>query len=109
MKEIIFNRKNYKSYKDFYTQVYNDLDGNSIPDWEGCEGLDYFADFLVEFLWYCQDDNVKYIFVNFDKEKIALQKNYDDYEYNIIIEIFEEFVERYPNNQLEFRMEDEKK
>ena len=108
MKEIIFDRKNYKSYKDFYTQIFKDLDGNSIPDWKDFEGLHYHADHLNEFLWYCNEDNNKYIFVNFDKEKIALQKNYDDYEYNIIIRIFERFVKEYPNNTLEFRMEDEK-
>ena len=50
-----------------------------------------------------------YIFINFDKEKIKLQKNFDDYKYNLIIEVFEEFVEEYPNNKLEFRMEDDKK
>lgn len=106
MREIVFNKKNYKSYKDLYNQIYEDLDGNSIPDWKGCEGLDYLADLLNEFLWYCKDDNVKYIFVNFDKEKIALQKNFDDYKYNIIIRVFEKFVKNYPNNALEFRMEE---
>ena len=108
MKEVIFNRKNYNSYKDFYTQIYKDLDGKSIPDWEDYQDLCYSADALNEFLWYCHNDNIKYSFVNFDKGKIALQKNYDNYEYNIIIRVFERFVANYPNNTLEFRMEDEK-
>ena len=87
MKEIIFNRKDYKSYKDFYTQIYKDLDGNSISDWEDYQDLCYSADALNEFLWYYHNDNIKYIFVNFDKEKISLQKNFDDYKYNIIIDM----------------------
>lgn len=108
MKEIMFNRKDYKSYKDFYTQIYKDLDGKSIPDWEDYDALHYNADLLNEFLWYYHNDSIKYIFVNFDKEKIKLQKNYDNYEYNLIIEVFEDFVKDYPNNALEFRMDDEK-
>ena len=44
--------------------------------------------------------------MNFDKGRIKLQKNYDDYEYNLVIEVFEEFVEQYPNNAVEFKMED---
>lgn len=109
MKEIIFNRNNYESYKDFYSQIYNDLDGENTIDWEDCNNLRYNGNLLDEFLWYKQDEKIKYIFINFDKEKIKLQKNYDDYEYNIILKVFERFVKEYPNNKLEFRMEDEKK
>ncbi len=108
MKEIIFNRKDYKSYKDFYTQIYKDLDGKSNMDWEDYQDLCYSADALVEFLWYHYDDGNKYIFVNFDKEKIKLQKSLDDYKYNIIIEVFEDFVKEYSNNSLEFRTEEKK-
>ncbi len=106
MKEIIFNRKNYNSYKDFYTQIYKDLDGKHMIDWEDYQDLNYNADFLDEFLWYCHDYDIKYIFINFDKEKIKLQKNFNDYKFNIIFDVFERFVAEYPNNQLEFRMED---
>ncbi len=107
MKEIIFNRKDYQSYRNFYADVYNKLDGQENWDFDYCEvPLGYSADTLNEFLWYYHNDNLKFVFINFDKEKIALQKNYDDYEYNIVIEVFEEFVEKYPNNDLEFRMEE---
>ncbi len=107
MKEIVFNRKNYKTYKDFYTQIYKDLDGKSIPDWEDYQDLCYSADALNEFLWYCHNDNLKFVFVNFDKEKIALQKNYDDYEYNIVFKVFDRFVKNYQNNQLIVKMEEQ--
>ena len=107
MKEFIFNRKNYKSYKDFYTQIYRDLDGKNTIDWEDCKDLFFSSDSLDEFLWYNHDKNIKFTFVNFDKEIIKLQKKFDDFKYNIVIEIFEDFVKEYPNNQLEFIMEDE--
>ena len=109
MKEVIFDKKTFNSYKDFYIQIYKDLDGANTIDWEDYKDLGYNGNLLNEFLWYKQDENIKYIFVNFNKEKIKLQKNFDDYQYTIIIEYFEKFVEEYPNNQLEFRMENEKK
>ena len=109
MKEVIFDKKTFNSYKDFYIQIYKDLDGANTIDWEDYKDLGYNGNLLNEFLWYKQDESIKYIFVNFNKEKIKLQKNFDDYQYNIIIEYFEKFVEEYPNNQLEFRMENEKK
>ena len=34
------------------------------------------------------------------------QKNYEDYKWNLIFEVFEEFVKKYPNNKLEFINED---
>ncbi len=108
MKEIIFDKNNYSSYKDFYIQLYNELEGKKIPDWEDYDYLHYNAGLLDEFLWYCHNDNIKYVFVNFDKEKIALKKNYDDYEYGIVIKVFERFVKQYPNNKLEFKFEEDK-
>lgn len=108
MKEIIFNRKDYKSYEDFYADVYDKLDGKENWDFDYCKvPLGYSADTLNEFLWYYHNDSIKYIFVNFDKEKIALEKNYDDYEYNIVFKVFHRFVKNYPNNALEFKMDDE--
>ena len=95
------------SYKDFYKDICIKLNKDRFIDWQGqYENLGYNADLLNEFLWYCHNDNNKYIFIGFDQEKIKLHKNYDDYEYNIIIEIFERFVREYPNNKLEFRMEE---
>lgn len=109
MKEIIFNRKNYKSYKDFYADAYGKLDGKRFDDFDYCTvPLGYSPDTLNEFLWYAiYYENFKFIFLNFDKEEIAKQKNYDDYEYNLIVEVFEEFVKEYPNNVIEFSMEEE--
>ena len=108
MKEIIFNRNDYKSYQDFYADVYEKLDGKENWDFDYCTvPLGYSPDTLNEFLWYYHNDGIKYIFLNFDKEKIALQKSYDDYVYNIVVKVFERFVKQYPNNAVEFKMEDE--
>ncbi len=108
MKEIIFNKKKYKSYKDFYSQIYRELNGKSTVDWEDYNDLYYSADNLDEFLWYKADENIRYVFFNFDKEKVSLQKNFNDYQYNLIFEVFEDFVKKHPNNKLEFRMSEEK-
>ncbi len=108
MKEIIFNRKNYKSYEDFYKQIYKELDGKHNIEFEDCEDLHYSADRLWEFLMGYYDEAIKYIFLNFDKEKIKEEKNYNDYKYKMILEIFEEFTQKYPNNKLEFKMENDK-
>lgn len=103
MKKIEFNRNVYKSYKDFYHDVVIKLDKDRFIDWrEGYVDLCYNADLLNEFLWYCHKDGVHYIFKNFDKEKISLEKTYDDFEYNIIIRIFERFGKEYQNNKVEF-------
>ena len=104
MKEVIFDKNDYKSYKDFYHDVCIKLDKDSFIDWNGqYEDLGYNADLLNEFLWYCHGDNLKCVFKNFDKERISKQKTLDDYEYNLIIEIFEDFAKNYPNNIVEFK------
>ena len=106
MKEITFNKNNYKSYQDFYSDIYLKLDGKENHDFDFFLFLlGYSGDTLYEFLLYYYEDNIKYIFLNFNREKINLQKNFDDYKTNIIIKAFEDFVKRYPNNKIEFRME----
>ena len=107
MKEIIFNMKDYQSYKDMYHDICIKLDKNRFIDWkDDYEDLSYNGNLLSEFLWYCHNDSIKYIFINFDKEKIKLQKTFDDYQYNIIIFYFEKLVAEFPNNKLEFRTEE---
>ena len=102
MKEVIFDKNEYKSYKDFYVQIYKDLDGAHTIDWEQYDNLCYSADALDEFLWYKAEENICYIFKNFDRGRIAKQRTYDDYEYSLIIRIFERFAKNYPNNKVEF-------
>ena len=106
MKELIFNRRDYKNYKDMYKDLAIKLERiDGIEDYYNISNYDYDPNCLYEDMMFGLDNslNYKFTFVNFDKEKIDLQKTYDDYEYSIIIKIFEEFVKKYPNNSLEFK------
>ena len=106
MKEIKFNKNEYNSFKDFYHDICIKLRKNRFIDWrDNYEDLCYDGNMLNEFLWYCHDDNNKYIFLNFDLEEIKNKKTYENYEWRIILEVFREHVQEFPNNQLEFRNE----
>ena len=103
MKEIIFDKNDYKSYKDFYHDLCIKLNKDRFIDWNGeYPDLCYNADLLNEFLWYCHTDNNTYIFKNYDLDKIKNYKNVNDYHYSLVIEVFTEFVKNYPNNKLIF-------
>ena len=106
MKEIVFNKYNYECYKDFYTQIYSDLNGKGFLDWEDYENLNYSADMLNEFLWYNHNKNIKYIFIGLDLDKIKQEKTYDDYQWRLIIEVISDFVKEYPNNTMEIIKEE---
>lgn len=74
------------------------LDQNRFIDWrDGHVDLGLSADSLIEFLWYCHKDSTPYVFKNFDLEKIKIERSYDNYEYNLIIEVFQDFVKGYRN------------
>ncbi len=112
MKKIIFNKKDYKNYQDMYKDMAIKTGANKIEDYFDTSNYEYDPNIL----WECLEcdfgftkNSINIVLLNFDKEKIKLQKTYDDYEYNLVLEIFEEFVEKYPNNKLEFRMDEDKK
>ena len=107
MKELIFDKKVYLTYKDFYEDLFKKLEGSTIPDWIDFPNLNYSADDLSEFLWYCLDDGNKYIFKNFNLDKIENYKNYDNYQWFLIFKVFKRFIEKYPNNTLEFINDEE--
>lgn len=107
MKKIIYDRNEMKSYKDFYTCIYKELSGKNIPDWEDYVDLEYSASMLDEFLWYCHNNNIHFIFKNFNLEKIENYKNYENYEWSLIFKVIKRFVTNYPNNKLEFINEEQ--
>ena len=107
MNTIIIDKKDYTSYKDFYRDIFIKLDGKNNIDFEDMKALLYNANILNEFLWYCHNDNIYFIFKNFNLEKIRNYKNYENYQWNLIIEVIEDFVKKYSNNKLEF-INDEK-
>ena len=97
---VTIDKKQSPTFKTFYEIVYKELDGKNLIDWEECENMHYHADLLNEFLWYVNDMNIDFVLLNTDVEKIKEEKTYDDYEWNLIIEILTEFVMKYPNNTL---------
>ena len=107
MKEVIFNISDYKTpyetYKDFYKDIFIKLDGEHNIDFAEMPNLHFHADILNEFMWYNHNENLKLVFVGLDLDKIQARKTYDDYEWGLIVKIMKRFVERYPNNTLEFR------
>ena len=110
MKKFIYDRNEIKDYKEFYERIYNDMDGKNMIDWENFANLNYNADNLNEFLWYCHQDNFHIIFKNFDLNKIEkaeTEKNYENYKWKLIFEVFQEITKDYPNNKVEF-INDEK-
>ena len=71
--------------------------------------MDYSGDILWEVLetdFGYQNKAVKITLIGFDREKIKLQKTHDEYKYNIILEVFEDFARKFPKNKLEFRKGD---
>ena len=106
MKKVIFNKNEYNSFKDFYHDLYQKLNGKSTIDFEELNDLGYHADILNEFLWYKAEEKNNYIFLNFDLKKIQNKKTYENYEWNLIFKIFKRHVQEFPNNQIEFRNED---
>ena len=56
-------------------------------------------------MWYNHNKDLEIIMLNFDSKKIKEQKTYEDYEWNLILEVLQDFVTNYPNNTLKFRNE----
>lgn len=90
MKEFLFNRKDYKSYEEMYKDMAIKFRDVETKDYYDTTCFDYSPDILWEFLL-CEygytKDFVKIILINFDRPKINEQKNYNDYELNMIIEV----------------------
>ena len=107
MKTIIFNKNNYKSkgetYKDFYRDICIQLDARNNLNCLEPENLAFDADILNEFLWDYHMDGINFVFVGLDQHRIENNKTYDDYEWSLILEVFQDFVKEFPNNTLEFK------
>ena len=105
MQEYIFKQSEYKSYKDFYRDIAKKLDAENHVNCIEKEDLGCHPDILNDFLWGYQDDNIKFILIGFDLEKIEKRTTHDDYKISLIIKVMKRFVEEYPNNAIEFREE----
>lgn len=102
MKTIIYDRNKITDYKTFYENIVVELDANRFIDWNGEQNLNYDGNILNEFLWYCHEDSIHFVFQNFDLQKIENNTNYENYQWNIIFTVIKRFVSQYPNNTLEF-------
>ena len=100
--KIVFKKEDYKTYKDFYTDILRKLNAKRFIDWEDEKDLGYNGNLLGEFLWYTSEDSNDYIFVNFNKENMNPEKKQEDKEWQIIFYYFENLVKEHPNNTLAF-------
>ena len=107
MIKLVYSKKECKSYKDFYEKICVDLKLEENIDMCELENLCYRADFLNEFLWYNYTDDLRFIFIGYDREGVKNYKTIEDYKWNLIFEVVEEFCERYPNNTVEYRESEE--
>lgn len=99
--KVIIDKTKCESYKTFYKIIYKELDGKGYIDWEDYENLHYDADLLDEFLWYVHvNQDTEFVMLNFDLDRFKNQKTYDDYEWNLILDVLESFVKKYPKNKL---------
>ena len=105
MKEFIFNKDEYESYKDFYKDIAIKMDAIKIDDYFDSSNFEYNTNILWEFLC-CEfgylKKYIKIMLKNFNIDQLKTDKKYDDYCFNIVIEIFQEFIKEFPNNKLEF-------
>ena len=102
MKELVFKKSECESYKDFYEKICVDLKLEEDMDLCNHENLGYSGDLLNEFLWGVHDWNIVFRFIGYDREKVKDGITHEDYRWNIIFEVVEEFVKQYPNNKIEF-------
>lgn len=109
MQKFIFNKKEYEGYQDMYKDMAYKMGCDKVKDYFDTKTFNYNPNILWECLlcdFAYMNKFITIIFINFDREEIKLQKNFDDYQYEMVLEIFEDFVKEYPNNKLEFRMEE---
>lgn len=105
MKEFIFDKNEYVSYKDFYEGIAKKMEAIKIDDYYDSSTLEYNANILWEFLCcefgYLKKD-IKITLKNFNVDKLKIDKKYDDYQYFYIIKTFKRFIEYFPINALNF-------
>ncbi len=105
MKEVIFNKKNYRSYEDLYSQIYQEFNAKKNAEWEQYENFNYHPDILYEFLrdYLFVHKNINFIFLNFNKNEIKNNKSNDDYNYNIVFNIFKDLMKEFSNINIDFQ------
>ena len=106
--EVTFNRKDYKSYQDFYRDISKKLEAVENGYYDEPETFGFSADWLWEYLqdFHYAHEKIKVTLIGFDRKRIAQPKNYDDYNYDIMLSCFTDLMEKYPENVVEFKDEE---
>lgn len=104
--KFVFKRSECKSYKDFYERLCSVLGMEHLDDLKEFENLNYSADLLNEYLWYHHRDGLHFVFIGFDLEKIKTRRPYENYMWELIFEVVNDWVKEYPNNTVEYIAEE---
>lgn len=105
MKEFIFDRKDYKSYKDFYKDIAVKMGSLEIEDYYDNTNFEYNPNILWEFLtcvFGYTKSRIKIILKNFNINNMKPEKKYEDFCLNVIIQTFKDFITKFPDNTIEF-------
>ena len=94
MRELVYDKTKLPTFKAFYEKIYSEFDVVNRSDMEDYPNLGYNADLLNEFLWGFQNDDLVFVMKNFDLDKMKNIKSYDNYEWNILLEVITEFVKK---------------
>lgn len=105
MDKIIIDKKDYESFENFYEDIVIKMDAKNDLNCLDPENLSYNPNHLWELLEDYNDESITFIFKNFDLEKIKNYKTHDDYEWKIVLETFQDFITKFPNNKLVFENE----
>lgn len=100
--ELVYKKSECKTYKDFYEKICKDLKLEDDIDLCDYKNLEYNADLLNEFMWGFYNDNIMFKFIGFDRDSVKNSKRFDDYQWNLIFDVLEWFVEKFPNNSVVF-------
>ena len=105
MDKIVIDKKDYESYEKFYEDIVIKMDAKNDLNCLDPENLSYNPNHLWELLEDYSDESITFIFKNFDLEKIKNYRTHDDYEWKIVLETFQDFITKFPNNKLVFENE----
>jgi len=101
MKTIIFDKNKLNSNEDFFNDICLKLNKNYI-DVKDKNSVNSFFTSLNVILWHYSKTNIKFVFKNFDYNKLKFSKEIEDYSFFSLLTSFEDFIKEHPTNQIKF-------